>query len=434
MAAVWQTPPTPPPALRRAPGRLPVPRVDAVPAPPLRLDRRRLLGWGGALAAGLAVGGCTGDEPPAPAPWQQRLRTATPAGPRRIGVLGDSVAFGSGSSSPKPLHSLVGLLRQSLARTYGDGGTGWLLLNQQAWPVTAQNRGWDPRLVVHGPVTKIAAGLFRRTCAGLPDGGPDGSRAHVELTAEGRTATTLVLAQPGGRSQQLVSVDGGAPVALRNVLTGGPEPDVAPRGGPVAGHLVSEVDLGSPGRHTVRVWASGGPVHLVAVGTGTGAGPYVVDELAVAGESLETFLGPDDPARESFFGLPFLDTLAEDLLLVELGANDYNAGRPLDAVEADLRRLVTRQQATGGDVALCFPPVSSPTLYRPGTPTYADYTTRWTAVADDLGIGFCDLSRIWGDTFAEASALQPPRYADLLHPTDAGAADLAARVQDFLGL
>lgn len=411
-----------------------MPRVDAVPAPPLRLDRRRLLGWGAALAAGLAVSGCTGDEPAPPQPWQQRLGTATTADPHRIGVLGDSIAFGSGSSSPKPLHSVVGLLRQSLARTYGDGGTGWLLLNQQAWPLTPQNQGWDPRLVVHGPVTPVPAGPFRRTCAGLPDGGPDGARAHVELTAEGRTASTLVLAQPGGRSQQLVSVDGGEPVALRNVLAGGPAPDVPSRSGPVPEHVVSEVDLGSPGPHTVRVWARGGPVHLVAVGTGTGASPYVVDGLAVAGESLETFLGPDDPARESFFGLPFVDTLAEDLLLVELGANDYNAGRPLDAVEADLRRLVARQQATGGDVALCFPPVSSPTLHRPGTPTYEDYTERWSEVSDDLGIGFCDLSRIWGDTFAEASALQPSRYADLLHPTDAGAADLAARVQTFLGL
>ncbi|SDT15014.1 GDSL-like Lipase/Acylhydrolase family protein [Friedmanniella luteola] len=404
-----------------------------MPAPPLRLDRRRLLGWGGALAAAGLVG-CTAGPPAEPAPWQQRLRTATPGRPRRIAVLGDSVAFGSGSSSPKPLHSFVGVLRADLDRTYGAGGTGWLLLNQQQWPVTPQNRGWDPRLVVHGPVTKVAAGLFRRTCAALPDGGTDGARAHVELTAEGRTLTTLVLAQPGGRSQQLVSVDGGEPVALRNVVGGGPAPDVQPRGGRVPGHLVSEVDLGSPGTHTVRVWARGGPVHLVALGTTTGTAPYVVDGLAVAGESLETFLGPDDPARESFFGLPFVDTLAPDLLLVELGANDYNAGRPLDAVEADLRRLVARQQATGGDVALCFPPVSSPTLHRAGTPTYTDYTDRWSAVAADVDVGFCDLSRVWGDTFEEASAQQPPRYADLLHPSDAGAADLGTRVRAFLGL
>ena len=407
------------------------------PAP--RLNRRSLLGLAGSATLGL-VAGCTTDRPPTLQPWQQRLRSATPDRPRRIGILGDSISFGggappgAGSSLPKYRWCYPGQLRETLATAYGSGGTGWVLMNHALWPLTASNRGWDPRVRVVGPVIKVAAGPFKRSCFGIPDGGRR-PRSYVEFTATGRIFSTLVLGQRGGRSRQLVSVDGGRAIALANMATGGPAPEIAPRPKTVPGQLWTDIPTGSPGQHTLRIWGDGGRCDLVAVCASTGSAPYVVDNVSISGESLLTFLGPDDPALEPRFGLPDVATFALDLLVVELGANDYNAGRPLADVERELRLLLDRQRATGGDAALTFPPLSSPSLQPAGGPSYADYVARYASVAASTSTPFLDLSHLWGSTFAEADAVWPQKYADhAIHPSDSGAADIAARFRSFLAL
>ncbi|WP_375423970.1 SGNH/GDSL hydrolase family protein [uncultured Friedmanniella sp.] len=400
--------------------------MPALP-PPSRLTRRALLGAAGAVAVGSLLG-CDGPSAPAPASWQQRLRTATPGSPRRIAFLGDSISFGggpppgSGSSLPKYRWCYPGQLRAALDTTYGAAGTGWVLMNHALWPVTAANRGWEPRVRVVGRVTKEAAGPFKRACFGIPAGGRR-PRSYVEFTAAGSRFTTLVRGQPGGRSRQLVSVDGGALHSLANVAA------------PAPGLLRSDIPTGSAGRHTIRVWGDVGRCDLVAVSASTGEGLYLVDNVSSSGESLLTFLGPADPALEPLFGLPYVARFAFDLLVVELGTNDYNAGRPLEEVEPEVRLLLDRQRATGGDVVLTFPPVSAPSLHPAGGPTYAEYVDRYAAIASATGTPFLDLSHLWGATFAEADAVRPQKYADhAIHPSDSGAADIAARVRSFLEL
>lgn len=404
------------------------------------LRRRTFLGLG---AVGLlAAAGC-GPSPaaaPTPAPWQRRLLGGTDGTPREVGFLGDSIAFGGGaygSTAPKYLNSFVGRLRTALEPTYGSAGTGWVFANHALWPETDANRGWDPRLRVVGAVAKAPAGLFRHTCARIPATRRGATpSAYVELQAEGTTFSTLVVGQASGRSRQLVSVDGGKPLVLANVWRGSGSPDVAPREGTAPRHLVTEVPTGAPGTHTVRVWAEGGPVDLVALRADTGTGRLAVTSAAVSGESLATFCGPGaDDETGGTTGLPYVDTLAFDLLVVELGANDYNAGRPLEETRALLVAVVQRQRARGGDVALVFPPISTPQLYPGnGAPTYDAYAGMVGEVAAAEGAPFLDLTHVWGRTFEESAALRPPRYADGIHPSDDGAADIAARCRTFLGL
>ncbi len=312
-----------------------------------------------------------------------------------------------------------------------------MFLDQALWPTTALNRGWDPRLSVVGEVVKVDRGLFRRTCARIPAvGSGHEPSAYVELTAEGPVFSVLALAGPAGTGYPLVSVDGGDPLRL----SGGPQdaraPDVAPRPGLHPGHVVTDVETGGTGTHTVRVWARGGAVDLVALRASTATGRLVVTSAAVSGESLATFCGPGaDDERGGAYGLALLDSLRADLLLVELGANDYNAARPLAPVRDDLVAVIERQRARGGDVALMFPPISSPTLHQGGdAPTYEEYASMFGEVAAEQQVPFLDLTHLWGATFAESQALRPARYADGIHPSDTGAADIAERCRAFLGL
>lgn len=407
-----------------------------MPVVPEGLSRRGLLGLGaGVAAAGLA--GCARGPRSGSAVGKRLIGQGEAGRPVTVGFLGDSITFGAGSSSPKYAHNYPGQLRTLLAPTYGDAGTGWVLMNGQLWPVTPANRDWDPRLHVVGEVNDLTEGPFRlSTFAIAPTPSGSDPTSYVEFTAMGSSFATLVLAQPGGTSRQLVSVDGGPARTLRNVASGGPAPDLAPRGGTARGHVWTEIPAGPPGEHTLRVWASGGPCALVAVRAQTGAGRVDLSTVAISSQSLAKFCGPDydDPAGGRY-GLAFLDTFAFDLLVVALGTNDYNAGRPLAVARDYLTRLVNRQLAGGRDAVLSFPPLSNPRLYPGGSaPTYDAYAQMFAEVAAELSVPFLDLSHLWGRDFARADAVQPPKYADhTIHPSDSGAHDMAVRWRDFLG-
>ena len=292
-------------------------------------------------------------------------------------------------------------------------------MNHALWPPTTDNAGWDPRIMVNGRIGKPSAGLFGHACFRIPPGGRSPA-SYVEFTAAGSTFSTLVLAQPSGR--HLVSVDGAPPVRARGVRTGP--------------HLVADIPTGSDGPHTLRIWGTGDSVDLVAVRASTGAGRLSINTVAVSGESLSTFLGGDPPKGTAYAGLPFIDTFGFDLLVVALGTNDYNTGTPLDEVRRHLTAIVARQRATGGDVALFFPPISAPRLYPgPPAPTYTDYEQLFATVAADVGVPFLDLTHLWGPTFEAADAVQPPKYADhAIHPSDNGAHDIAEQFRAFFAL
>jgi lysophospholipase L1-like esterase len=405
------------------------------------LTRRKVLGLGlGATIASAGVA-CSSPAPPPVLAWQRRLTTGTQADPTRIAFLGDSITFGgggpgSGNSAPKYRWCYPGRLRELLRPVYGDAGTGWVLLNHTLWPVSPLNRGWDPRLTLVGAIRKIPAGPFKLSCARIP---PSGGRptAAVEFTATGSSVSTLVLGKPNGSSRQLVSVDGQDPVRARNVSEGGPAPDLESRAGTDPHHVWTDVPLGSAGSHSVRIWAEGDSCELVAVRMGTGSGLIDLDVLAVSGQSLNSFLGPgNDDTSTSRYGLSFVDTFATDLLVIALGTNDYNEGRSLAAVRTMLQTLIGRQRATGGDVALTFPPISSPSLYPGGgAPSYTDYERLYADVGTELDVPLLDLTHLWGSDFAASDALRPQKYADhAIHPSDDGAYDLAVAWRNFLGL
>ncbi len=412
-----------------------------LPPPDLVLSRRQLLAVGGGVTAGL-LAGCT-DLTETPLPdWQRRLTTATDGAPKSIAFLGDSITFGAGAvpngnSAPKFRWCYPGQLRAMLEPSYGNAGTGWILMNHDLWPITLDNQDWEPRITVTGRITKPMAGPFGRSCFTIPKTAGKKPSSYVEFTADGTIFSTLVLAKPAGRSQQMVSIDGGPPQVLTNSLAGGSTPDVSARRGPHPDQVLTDLIMGSDGPHTLRIWARGDAVDLVAVRARTGTGRFIIDTPAISGMSLQSFLRADQAAGDTRTnGLAYLDTFDFDLLIIALGTNDYNAGRSIDDVRLDLKSVVERQRSTGGDVALLFPPISSPTLY-PGAPapTYVDYEQLYATLATELDVPFLDLTHLWGSTFDEANAVLPPRYADgVIHPSDGGASDMATRCRTFLAL
>lgn len=377
--------------------------------------------------------------------WQTAL-IGTNSTPAKIGFLGDSITFGAGkygNSAPKYRNSYPGQLRTALAATYGDAGTGWVLFNNDLIPLvtdsasTAYNVGWDDRVSVVGGVVETSAGLHGRSCWSIPDSGSaTTASAYVQVTAKGNKFTLLSFPKTSGTSQGVIQVDNGTPVTIRNVQTGGPTPGVERLSYTPAWHVVTDITIPDDGNnHTIKMWGLGDTLDVSSWRVRTGKGAVEISNLGISGMGMGTMLTNDTTTGKR--GQALIPTFNVDHLVIAIGANDYNGAVPLTTAETRLRTIIGWQRAAKGtdSVSAYFPPISSPTLY-PGAPaaTYADYGAMFARVCDELGVPFLDLTYLWGATFDQSNAVTPRKYADTLHPTDSGSADIAARFRSFFAL
>ena len=381
-------------------------------ATPLPADLIALLPPGVTLAAGNRYAGrIAASAPAAPA---TRLQSGSNAAPTSLAILGDSIGFGAaqfGNTPPKYLNSWPGQLRTALNPTYGTAGSGVVLFNQDLWPVTtgaAGNAGWEPRMTVTGTITEPALGFHGHGAFAVPAGGS----TFVELAL---TCTQFKLYLTSSATVRY-AIDGGAEqTATGTVLT---------------------IPAGPLALHTLRFWGDTAAVTCWAWKGSRGDGRIFVDNLSISGRSLGTFLS-STPGRD---GLAFLDTLDPDVVLIALGTNDYNSAVPLATAQANLATIISRVQANGGVALAMFPPQSSPTLYPGGSAaTYTQYANGFSATCSTAGIGYLNLQKLWGGAASTEQAIYDAgnaagNYADTIHPSDSGAADIAAAVKTFLGI
>lgn len=345
---------------------------------------------------------------------------------QHIAVLGDSIAFGAaatGATPPKWLNSWPGKLRQMLDTTYGQFGTGVVIANS----VLPGNPSWDPRWGFGGSVALTSWGFHKASVFTIAAGAAN----YVEFTTSASSFRTWVLAGTAGVVN--VSIDGGATIVCRNVATGGTSPDIERDTTTRPDHIVTTIPAGTAGPHTIRIWGNGGDVNLLAVEGRTGAGGVELSNPSISGKSLTSLFGGSGNNDETTgrYGLPLVDTLRASLLIVALGANDWQGSATIANVKTWLNTLITRQQPNGGTM-LYLPPIPSSSLQPGGSPTWADYQAAFVDVAATRGVPFLDNTFLYGPDYASGNAAG--KYADTIHPSDSGAADIAASVRSFLGV
>lgn len=345
---------------------------------------------------------------------------------QHIAVVGDSIAFGAastGATPPKWLNSWPGKLRQLLDASYGAYGTGLVIANA----VLPANPTWDPRWTYVGSVSLTAWGFHKASVFTIAAGPSN----YVEFTTTANIFRTWVLAGTAGVVN--VSIDGGATIICRNVASGGTTPDIERDLTTRADHIVTTIPAGAPGTHTIRVWGNGGDVNLLGVEGRTGGSGYNISNPSVSGKSLTSLFGGSGNNDETTgrYGLPLIDTLRANLLIIALAANDWQGSATISNVKSWLNTLITRQAANGGSM-LYLPPIPSSVLQPAGAPTWADYQAAFAAVAATRGVPFLDNTFLYGPDYATGNAAG--KYADTIHPSDSGAADIAASVRAFLGV
>ena len=382
--------------------------------------------------------------------WRH-LRGETLANKRQgsITFLGDSIPFGAattGASNPKWLNSYPGQLRTRLTTKFGTAGSGIVLAN----PNVRSTPAWDPRFTFGGTsFLDHAFGLHGSTAYRL-NGGSDatldftdvadefwvytfsGSGGVFSMQVDSQTAVTgsLVSAGSGGtlaRESGYFAVSGNA-INVFKVPTGS-----------TASHVLKIRPSGTAGQN-LFVWGVEARVN--------GNGRFRINNASISGKSLQSFFGGNATPetyndQTGLFGLPLIDSMKSDLLVIALGINDWQGQRPLSSVKTWLNVLIDRQRASSasagtvpakGDVMLLWNPKPDLATLAGGpasnsNPSWDQYRDLYYEVADEKDVALVDLGGAWKD-YATANA--HGLFADTIHPGDKGAADIAGLVERAL--
>lgn len=369
--------------------------------------------------------------------WKS-IRSDTLAGSRQahVSIVGDSIAFGAasnGASTPKYENCWPGQLRTLVDARFGSAGTGIVLADENL----ISNPTWDDRWAWNGGVVNQGFGLFRQSCFRL-DGA---SSQYVEFTAVCDEFEVMVLNDTAGFAT--VSVDGGATQTIRNI-TGGSPADLEPEAGNHPKIMVTKIPAGSVGSHTLRIYPpSSSSSHDTFLCWADGRinvnKRFRISNLSNNGESLSTLgaTGVNNDETNGLYGLPHLDTANADLQIIGLGINDWQGAMSVSSLKSALVTLIERQRSSGtasgggnhanGDAMLLWNPQPNVTVLQPGGgPTWQQYRDAFYEVADEQNCALLDLGMTWGGFDAANTA---GYFADNIHPSDTGAALIAAKVQ-----
>jgi lysophospholipase L1-like esterase len=368
--------------------------------------------------------------------WRGRraaVMAATTQG--HVAVVGDSIAFGaagSGTTPPKYVTDWPGRLRALLAAQYGNAGSGVVIADANI----RINPTWDDRFTYAGTITDIgfgfhAAANFRLDAV---------AGTYLEFTATADEFTVYNAAGAGGVIN--ATVDGGAVKKLRNVYTGGAAVDIEKQAG--YKQIVTKVPAGSVGVHTLRLTPDTSNatfdlfIHAVEGRVNT-PGTFRVSNASINGKSLSTLFGGAGKNDEvnALYGLPMIDMLRADLLIIALGSNDWLSSTPAATAKTWLKALIQRQRAAGdngngstyanGDALLVWNPQPDLTTLGLSTPsTWQAYRDMFYEVADEENVPLLDLGTRW-NTYAAGNAAG--FFGDGIHPNDAGSLDIAPAVR-----
>lgn len=374
---------------------------------------------------------------------QQILLSGTNDAPANISVYGDSISFGAGvtgNSNPKYANSWPGQLRDQLAPTYGNAGTGLVIANAAVHLTHA----YDPRWSFIGPtITDTAQGFHQ---AGVFEVGA-GSSLTFTCEASCVEFVAYLLASTSGIAQ--VQVDGGTVRTIRSA-PGGTAPTYAPKPGYHENHFVTSAVVGTLKKHVLTITASGGPVKIFGLEARTGQGRIRVNNVSISGKTLASLgaASQDNDETGGAYGLPLLDTSLKQgptVALIALGVNDWKAGATTATFTHYLNVLIGRIRADGATPVLYLPPQPSPSLRPVGGPSYTQYAAAYQAVSDASMVPFLNHQKLYAPTLTNESAIWKAgvnlgMYADTVHPTDAGSlAMITGRgttpgIRSFLGV
>ena len=358
------------------------------------------------------------------------VRKVATIGKRRqshIAFVGDSILFGATTTKPYPSNNVPGRFKEMLDSIYGSAGSGIINMIDT---VVADN-AIDPRIAFTGGPVITAWGIFKQGAVKLLPN----SVGKLFIAGDCDETTVFNLSSSSG----VCTATSGGVVQRFRVAKGSGTTVV--ENDPTYHQIVTRLPWGSVANRTVELTsiAATGDFYPVAVEARINKlGTFRVTNASDNGQSLNTlFAGAAyNDEVNGFFGLPMIDMLRADLLVIGLGINDWQAATPIATFKASLTTLIRRQRQ-GGLTSAGFSPASGEamllwhaqpsiaTLQPVGGPTWEEYRTALYEVADEQIVPLLDLGLRY-DNFNAGNALG--MFGDGIHLNDLGSLDEASAV------
>lgn len=328
--------------------------------------------------------------------WRRAVASTWAGGQARINVFGPSTVAGYTTGGRSEWHAWPSYLRRLLARRYGESGTGVIYFHEADSRVAVHGSGWSRE--PYGP--------FGASCWSGHSTGQALTFGAVWCTG---FRVTYLTAPTAGRFTAVSDIPGQIPTAADSD---------APIG-------VARVALpaGQPGWHTLTVRPSGdGPVFILGVegyhGPTSTWTPNGVSVTNVGrGSTVVANLTGADSWHGSSLGAA-VDANPADLSVVAYAENSPGYQTP-EQMQADYRVLLDRIRAAGSDLLLCtsIDWQGAPEMVAP----QAEYDEAVRELVAEYDVPLFDIAHRWG-----AWEDSPGYYADRIHPSPTGYADIAA--------
>lgn len=354
-------------------------------------------------------------------------------GQGHIAVLADSIGYGAGTtgnSLPKHRWSWPGQLRELLDARFGKGGTGIV----PAAKASFDNPTWDPRWRWGSAVSSYTFGWHRESSFRMTSG-----TANSWIEFDAYCDEFIIYGLSASAGVNTAYIDGVRVGTFRNI-SNAPTVDFPPQAGYSSKQIVSRIPVPSGlGQHTLRIEtdnsATGRDAFILGVEGRIGAsGAFRVSNHGFNGRSLASFgaKGTNNDETNTLYGLPMLDMTKADLLVMALGINDWQGGGDVAGQKDALRTIIDRQRSAGtnsqggphpnGDILLVWNAKPSISGLAKDPELWEAYRRAYYEIADEKNVALLDMSKVWPE-FTDANGLG--LFADTIHPSDKGAADIA---------
>lgn len=209
-------------------------------------------------------------------------------------------------------------------------------------------------------------------------------------------------------------------------IDGAAKPTVSGQGESHDG-LLDSFDGLAAGTHTVTVSATSGGVvvdGVIAYPAGRSSGIRLIDASKWGITAADVATGGYDGVSLS----TWLAAVTPDLVIVELGANDWSTGATISAFSASLESIMSTisSSAASSDVMVLGIQRRSD-VSTSATPSWDDYLTAMAGSASSHSAAFVNLDSLLGH-----AADHPADFASNFHPNDSGHAKIADTVGGML--
>lgn len=332
--------------------------------------------------------------------WRAAMARAAGGGvSARLGVSGDSIAWGAGSGGLFLLSSWPGRLQRMFNSQFGPSGTGMMPLWHALGTSGLGDNNWIFRF--NGSVSNVAGGVYG---PGAKRVTKTGTTSWIEFGPIVCDTIRVYCASEGGVGRAVIDGTTAGIFRTNTASTGETYPMLA---GYASGLAVTDIPMGSVGKHTLRIYPELGTDSMTVVGIeaiNSEAPGVRVSNVALSSQTTQQLVVDDATLGKTGMSVG-IDAIRSDLLILPWGVNDWQQHYTVASFKSRMLTAINRQRTStpvanggttaNGDALMIAPHWPDFAAWPPDhvlTPSFQSYIDAMYELSDSEGVGLIDFS------------------------------------------